>query len=60
MGKGKINTSISIFFYTMRMATLQVFTKFEGPGSKKELRNLSHIFSLERKKNGQIKGPISN
>ena len=44
--EGKMSFSIFIFIYTIHLAYLKVYTKFEN-----EPRNLRHKFSLERKKN---------
>ena len=46
--------SIFIFIYTIHLAYLKVYTKFEKAG-----KSATEI-SLERKKNEQIKGLISN
>ena len=54
--KGKISFSIFIFIYTIHLAYLKVYTKFESTGSN--MRNLRQKFSLERKKNEQMKGLI--
>ena len=51
----KINLSILIFFPTIYLATLKVYTKFEDWLSQKS-RNLWQKFLLEKKKNGQIMG----
>ena len=45
--------SIFIFIYTIHLAYLKVYAKFENTGS-----NRSREFSLERKKKEQIKGLI--
>ena len=56
--KAKINLSILIFFPTIYLATLKVYTKFEDFGSHRS-REIRQKFLLERKKNGQIMGMIS-
>ena len=54
--EGKISFSIFIFIYTIHLAYLKVYTKFENTGSNRNQEK----FLLERKKNEQIKGLISN
>ena len=46
---------VALFCYTIHLAYLKVYTKFENTGSKRRQK-----FSLEKKKNDQIKGLISN
>ena len=57
--EGKINIGTLILFYTIYLATLKVYTKFKDPGSTRSW-NICNSNLLERKKNGQIKGLISN
>ena len=70
--EGKMRISIFIFIYTIHLAYLKVYTKFEEPRDLRqktklkkhwlqwEPRDLRQKFPLERKKNKQIKGLISN
>ena len=57
--EGKINLSILIFFPTIYLAMLKVYTKFEDFGSHRSREICDRNLLLERKKNGQIKGLIS-
>ena len=57
--EGKMRISILIFIHTMHFAYLKVYTKFENTGSNRS-REICDKFSLERKKNEQIKGLINN
>ena len=54
--EGKMRISILILIYTIHFANLKVYTKFENTGSWE----ICDKFPLERKKNEQIKGLISN
>ena len=56
--KANINLTILIFFPTIYLATLKVYTKFKAFGSHRS-REICDKFLLERKKNGKIKGMIS-
>ena len=65
--EGKMSLSIFIFIYRIHLPYLKVCTKFENTGSNRNreicdrnFQNLQQKFSLERKKNEQIKGLISN
>ena len=55
----KMSLSVFIFIYTIHLAYLKVYTKFENTGSNRN-SDLRQKFSLERKKNEQIKGLICN
>ena len=54
--EGKIIISILIFFHTIYLAILKVYTKFEDPGSNRSREICDIIVFFESKKNGQIKG----
>ena len=56
--EGKMSFSIFIFIYTIHLAYPKVYTKFEYNLLQYEPRNMWQKFSLERKKNEQIKGLI--
>ena len=58
--EGKINISNLIFFYTINLTILQVYTNFEDPGSTRSWEICDRKFCSERKKNGQIHELISN
>ena len=55
----KINLSILVFFPTIYLATLKVYTKFEDFGSHRSREICDRIFLLVRKKKEQIKKMIS-
>ena len=57
--ESKMRISILISIYTIHFAYLKVYTKFEITGSKRSW-DICYKFSLERKKNEQIKGLWSN
>ena len=48
--KAKINLSILIFFPTIYLATLKVYTKFENFGSHRNLEIVTEIFIGEKEK----------
>ena len=52
--------SILISIYTVYFAFLKMYTKFENTGSNRSWVICDRNFPLERKKNEQIKGLISN
>ena len=52
--------SILISIHTVHFAYLKVYTKFENTGSNRSVEICDRKFPLERKKNEQIKGLISN
>ena len=54
--EGKINLSF-VFCPIIYLATLNVYTKFEDPGSHKS-EEICNKICLERKKNGQMRGMI--
>ena len=58
--EGKMRISILIFNYTIHIAYLKVFTKYLKHWLQLELRKQCQKFSMEIKKNEQIKGLISN
>ena len=55
--KTKMNLSILVFFPTIYLAPLKVYTKFEDSGCHRSWKIYDR--KLERKKKGQIKGMIS-
>ena len=57
--KTKINPSILIYFPTIYLAMLKVYTKFEDFGSHRSRKISDRNFYWREKKNGQIKGMIS-
>ena len=57
--ENKMRISILISIYTLHFAFLKVYTKFENTGSNRSWE-IWQKFPLERKKNEQIKGLISN
>ena len=58
--EGKMRISILISIYTEHFAFLKVYTKYENAGSNRSWEICDRNFQLERKKNEQIKGLISN
>ena len=58
--EGKIRISILIFIYTIHFAYLKVYTEFKNVLAPKGAEKSVTDFLLERKKNEQIKGLISN
>ena len=58
--EGKMRISILISIYTVHFAILKMYTKFENTGSNRNREICDRNFLLERKKNEQIKGLISN
>ena len=58
--EGKMRISILISIYTVHFAILKMYTKFENTDSNRSWEICDRIFPLERKKNEQIKGLISN
>ena len=58
--EGKMRISILISIYTVHFAILKMYTKFENTDSNRSWEILWQKFLLERKKNEQIKGLISN
>ena len=48
--KSNINISILNFFYTVHLATLNMYTKFEDPGSNRSLEICDRILVGEKEK----------
>ena len=57
--EGKMRIGILISIYTVHFAILKMYTKFENTGSNRTEKSVTEI-SMEKKKNEQIKGLISN
>ena len=56
--EGKMSFSIFIFIYTIHLAYLKVYTKFENTGSNRSPEICERNFHWRERKNEQIKGLI--
>ena len=56
--EGKLSFSIFIFIYTIHLAYLKVYTKFENTGSNRSREICDRNFHWRERKNEQIKGLI--
>ena len=48
--EGKMSFSVIIFIYTIHLAYLKVYTKFENTGSNRSQETVNEIFIAEKEK----------